>query len=162
MITLLAVAGGCGYRFAGQGNPFSSDIQTIAIPIFANQTAEAGLENTIAGQLVLQFSSRKRWKVVNAGGADVVLTGKVLSVDVPDVSFTGSYSGLERRAVVRLSAVLTAQDGRVLWRDDNITREEAFKVDPNPSVTEGNKRDALRKIAADVAEIVYLRIFEDF
>lgn len=152
----------CGYHFAGGGNPFSSDIKTIAIPVFANRSAEAGFENYFTNQLVYQFISRKKLRVVNLEGADLILKGEICSVSLPDVSFTSSYLGVERKAIVTVAATLRARDGQILWQDTNITREETYKVDANHLVTENNKKAALQKIATDLAERIHMRIFEDF
>lgn len=159
------VAGGltaCGYHFAGQGSPFPSDIKTIAIPIFENQTAETGFESLLTNQLVYQFSSRGRLGVVGPEKADLVLKGRVRSADTRDVAFTGGYLGIQRRVMVTLSATLITRDGRKLWEDQNITEEEVYRIESNPVVTEARKREILDKIARDVAEIIYVRVFEDF
>jgi hypothetical protein len=152
----------CGYHFSGQGNPFSEDIKTIAIPVFSNQTGEAGFENYLTNQLVYEFTSRKRLRVIDIKDADVVLKGKIRSINLPDISFSGSYHGLERKAVVTVEAVLERRDGSVLWQDKDIIREEVYKVESSPLATESNKQAALHKIAADLAEMIHMRIFEDF
>ncbi len=162
LLVLLFAVTACGYHFSGQGNPFSEDIKTIAIPVFLNQTAEAGFENYVTNQLVYEFASRKRLRVVDIRDADIILKGKIRSVSLPDVSFSGAYRGLERKAVVTMEATLETRDGKVLWQDKSITMEEAYTVDSNPLTTESNKRAALQKIATDMAERIHLRIFEDF
>lgn len=162
VLLLLLICTGCGYHFSGQGNPFSEDIKTIAIPVFANQTAEAGFENYFTNQLVYEFASRKKLRVVDIKDADLILKGKISSVGLPDVSFSAGYQGLERKAIVVVEALLEKRNGEVLWQDRNITREEVYKVDSNPMTTESNKQTALRKIASDLAERIHLRIFEDF
>jgi outer membrane lipopolysaccharide assembly protein LptE/RlpB len=161
-LLLLLIVTGCGYHFSGQGNPFSEDIKTIAIPVFSNQTGEAGFENYLTNQLVYEFTSRKRLRVVDIKDADVVLKGKIRSINLPDISFSGSYHGLERKAVVTIEAVLEKRDGSVLWQDKDIIREEVYKVESSPLATESNKQAALHKIAADLAEMTHMRIFEDF
>ncbi len=162
LLLCLAVVSGCGYHFSGQANPFSGDIRTIAIPVFGNQTTETGFENYVTNQLVYQFSSRKKLQVVGLQEADAVLRGKVLSVDLQDVTFTGSYYGIQRKVVITLKAALETRDGRVLWQDENIRKEENYRIDANPLATEDEKQKALRKIAAELAEMVYVRMFEDF
>ncbi|MEW6328274.1 MAG: LptE family protein [Thermodesulfobacteriota bacterium] len=152
----------CGYHFSGQGNPFSEDIKTIAIPVFSNQTGETGFENYLTNQLVYEFTSRKRLRVVDIKDADVVLKGKIRSINLPDISFSGTYLGLERKAVVTIEAVLERRDGSVLWQDKDIIREEVYKVESSPLATESNKQAALHKVAADLAEMIHMRIFEDF
>ncbi len=152
----------CGYHFSGQGNPFSEDIKTIAIPVFSNQTGETGFENYLTNQFVYEFTSRKRLRVVDIKDADVVLKGKIQSINLPDISFSGNYYGLERKAVVTIEAVLERRDGRVLWQDKNIIREEVYRTDSSPLATESNKQVALRKIAANLAEMIHMRIFENF
>lgn len=152
----------CGYHFAGQGSPFPNDIKTVAIPIFENQTAETGFESLVTNQLVYQFSSRGRLGVVSLEKADLVLKGRVRSVDTRDVAFTGGYLGIQRRVIVTLAATLITKDGQKFWEDQNITKEEVYRIESNPVVTEARKREILDKIARDVAEIIYGRVFEDF
>lgn len=152
----------CGYHFSGQGTPFPEDIKTIAIPVFSNQTGEVGFENYLTNQLVYEFTSRKRLRVVDIKDADVVLKGKIRSINLPDISFSGSYQGLERKAVVTVEAVLERRDGSVLWQNKDIIREEVYRVESSPLTTESNKQAALHKIATDLAEMLHMRIFEDF
>jgi hypothetical protein len=50
----------------------------------------------------------------------------------------------------------------VLWQDKDIIREEVYKVESSPLATESSKQAALHKISADLAEMIHMRIFEDF
>ncbi|MFH1146390.1 MAG: LptE family protein [Pseudomonadota bacterium] len=162
ILLVVLVLTGCGYHFAGQGSPFASELKTIAIPIFENQTAETGFESLITTQLVSQFSSRGRLRVASMEKADLILEGRIAAINARDVAFTGSYLGIERRVAVTLAARVVARDGRRLWEGQNIVKEEGYRIDTNPITTEANKRAALEKMARDIAEIVYFRIFEDF
>ena len=56
LISLLCIFGltGCGYHFIGQSEVLS-EIHTIAIPYFENETYEPGLERYMTEALVNEF-----------------------------------------------------------------------------------------------------------
>src|SRR5437762_10041792 len=74
------IAAGCGYHTAGRANLLPSDLRTIAVPAFVNQTQTYKIEQTLTAAVVQEFSTRTNYHLISAPeSADAVLTGTVLS-----------------------------------------------------------------------------------
>jgi hypothetical protein len=64
---------------------------------------------------------------------------------------------------VKLEVTLERKDtGEVLWRNKELYHFEDYRVSSEISVTEANKEQALRKIAAEIAERMHNSIVEGF
>ena len=71
---------GCGYRVAGRGDLVPSNVRTIAIPAFANNTTRYPLTENLPAAIGREFISRTRYRVVaKPENADAVLQGAVLN-----------------------------------------------------------------------------------
>jgi len=76
---LLTVLAGCGYHLSGS-NRLPSDIETVAVPVFHNNTFEPTLENTVTAAVKQEFLTTSRLKVVNdPDQADLVVKGTIVS-----------------------------------------------------------------------------------
>ena len=89
VVTLVLVAGGCGYRVAGQGDyPFHPELTLIAVPAFANRTTTYRIEQRLTEAVVHEFIARTNYRVVpEADGADLVLQGEVTTSGAGAVLF---------------------------------------------------------------------------
>jgi outer membrane lipopolysaccharide assembly protein LptE/RlpB len=162
---LLALAvglAGCGYSLVGGVTNVPAGAKTIAIPVFVNRTPEAGIETDFTNSLVLEFNRSRVLEVVAPPG-DLTLAGAIEGILVQPVAYNKQIIAVERRVYLRLSARLTSgATGAVLWQDRNIPDNEVFVVDPDPQVTEQNRREAIRRIAERVAFQIHNRALEGF
>lgn len=71
-LALWAGLSGCFYSFRAQGK---SDIKSVAVERFENETAEFGLGDRLTDILIDQFIADGNLKVVSARNADVIITG---------------------------------------------------------------------------------------
>jgi outer membrane lipopolysaccharide assembly protein LptE/RlpB len=127
---------------------------TLAIPPFTNRTTEVGLEAILAGALVNAFAVSKAVRVVNSpGGADLVLEGKVRSIDNTSVAFQDVTRSTVRRVTMRVEFDLRRRGGKVLWRDSMVIQED-YVVDPNYHIGEATKAEGLRRAAITMARRV--------
>src|SRR6476661_10859219 len=80
VLALCASFSACGYHTAGHANLLPSDLRTIAIPAFVNQTQTYGIEQVLTATVVQEFSTRTRYHITAATkSADATLRGVVLS-----------------------------------------------------------------------------------
>jgi hypothetical protein len=76
----LGGVGGCasdaseGYVFGGG---FSSDVETVAVPIFRNETFERGIETAVTDAVLRELDARTPWRTVGRDVADTELRGTV-------------------------------------------------------------------------------------
>jgi outer membrane lipopolysaccharide assembly protein LptE/RlpB len=156
------ILAGCGYHLKGAGLEAPEGVETMAIPVLKNRTAEPNIENTFTGDLIYEFTRSKIVGIVDESQADAVLTGVIQSLDVSTVSHTRAYDSDVQRVKVKLDLKLKKADGTVLWAVKGISDNESFQVSDDKRVTEFNKTEALGLISERIAEKVHTRIFEDF
>lgn len=145
---------GCGYHPLGAqvaGHP----TRTLAVPAFTNRSTEVGLEAILANALIHAFAQTKVVKVTPyEDGADLVLEGKVQSVDNTSVAYQDVTRSTVRRVTVRVELTLKQRDnGKVLWKDTQILQED-YVADPNYHIGEATKAEGLRRAAVDMAHRV--------
>src|ERR1041384_4101052 len=63
---LAVVLSGCGYHTAGHVTTIPSNVQTIAIPSFVNQTQTYKIEQTLTAAVVREMVTRTHYHVVHS------------------------------------------------------------------------------------------------
>jgi hypothetical protein len=154
LICFICAISGCGYHPIG-AEPIGPSTRTLAVPLFANRSTEVGLEATLANALINAFTQTRAVKVTPyTEGADLVLEGKVFSVDNTSVAYQSVTQSTVRRVTVRVELILKKQDnGKVLWKDTQILQED-YVVDPNYHAGEATKAEGLRRAAVTLARRV--------
>lgn len=147
---------------AGSGR-LPEGVQTIAIPMFVNRTAETGLEATITNAVITELNRRRNGAVVDPEVSEAVLRGTIESLKRSTLSRKVAHSSSEQLVTVTISLVLTASDGRVLWRGDHLTAEQAYTlVGDDRQGTDYNLDEAIATLAQRLAENVVGRLTDDF
>jgi len=154
LICFICALSGCGYHPMG-AEPIGPNTRTLAVPLFANRSTEVGLEAILANAMINAFTQTRAVKVTPyEKGADLVLEGKVQSVDNTSVAFQSVTQSTVRRVTVRVELVLRQQDnGKVLWKDAQVLQED-YVVDPNYHAGEATKSEGLRRAAVTLARRV--------
>lgn len=153
---------GCGYHFKGGGLKAPEGVETIAVLVLENKTAEIGLETLFTGDLAYEFTRSKILRVVGKEAADAVLEGSILAVETDTISHTDTFASDERRVWVTLELIVKRSEGGILWADAGFRESEVYKVSSDSSTTNDNKREAIEVISERVAERVHNRILQDF
>ena len=153
----------CGYQFSEKEDRLFSDIKSLNIPFFMNETFEPRVENLVTEALINEFLERGKVRTINGKNPDATVTGTVKSFQTSPISFNSSGRVLEYRATISLDVSLKRNDtGVILWESLGLTMDHEYKVSVNTTTTFDNRREATRKIAEDLAEEIHKRIFEDF
>jgi len=103
---LLIALGGCasdptkGYATV---SPYPTKYQSVAAPIFRNQSYMRGFELDLADALVKEIESSTPYKVRSEASADTVLRGTLTSIDLVELSKDPS-TGLANEMMVRVRA----------------------------------------------------------
>ena len=152
---LLVSLWGCGYRPLGAAPPSPQVRPTLAIPLFANRSTEVGLEAIFARAMINVFAQTGAVRVVPGNrDADLVLEGKVRSLENSSVAFDSVTRSTVRRVTLRVDFVLRRQKGgKVLWKDTQIVQED-YVVDPNYHLGEATRTEGVRRAAATMARQV--------
>ncbi len=104
ILFLLVPLMGCGYHPMGAEPVGGPTRKTLAVPLFANRSTEVGLEAVLANALINTFAQTRAVKVTpyEDRDADLVLEGKVRSVDNTSVAFNDVTHSTVRRVTVRV------------------------------------------------------------
>lgn len=152
VLLLALVLLGCGYRPVGTEPPAPQVAPTLAVPPFANRSTEIGLEAILANALIHAFSQTKAVRITTRPqDADLVLEGKVQSVDNTSVAFQDITRSTVRRVTLRIELGLRqGSGGKVIWKD-NVIIQEDYVVDPNYAIGEATKAEGIRRAAVTLA-----------
>ncbi len=157
---IIAVAS-CGYTLSGSGQ-LPGGVNTVAVKMLVNQTAESGLEIVITNYLINEFTRRRANLVAPAASADAVLTGTINSLSSTTVARSGALTAVERLLVVSVSLTLVDRSGKVLWVGPQLSAEYAYAVAQSKSRTETNRRQAIARVSQRLAEYAYERLTDVF
>jgi hypothetical protein len=155
LLFLFAMLLGCGYRPMGSEPPTPRNAPTLAIPLFANRSTEIGLEAVLANALINTFAQTRAVRVIPGDKpADLVLEGKVRSVDNASVAFNDVTRSTVRRITVRVDLTLKrGESGKVLWKDTQVLQDD-YVVDPNYHIGEATRTEGLKRAAVNMARRV--------
>lgn len=160
LVTVSISGVGCGYRFAGSGG-FPANIQSVCVPVFRNQTAQTGAENTFTSNLLYEISRRGGVVLSSPDNATATIIGAVSSIRTTTVSHKETNVSAERRVYVVLNVQLIDASGAVIW-GGNIKDSEVYAVATDKLQTEENKKAALSRLSEEMAETIYNRITANF
>ena len=151
---LLLLLMGCGYHPIG-ADPIGPTTHTIAVPLFTNRSTEVGLEAVLANALINTFAQTRAVRVTPfEEGADLILDGKVQSVDNTSVAYQDVTQSTVRRVIIRVELTLRRQEnGKVIWKDTQVLQED-YVVDPNYHAGEATRAEGLRRAAVKMARQV--------
>ena len=163
IITLLTSTLGCGYQIMGRGGEFPEGITLLAISPLDNKTKEANLNSIFVSALRREFIFRREVEIVSENKAQASLQGTITSITITSIAYDEEGRATEHRVAITLDLLLVRQgSSEILWRGDGITGSWEYKASTDVIVNEGRKNSAIRKIAADLAEEIYIKIKERF
>jgi outer membrane lipopolysaccharide assembly protein LptE/RlpB len=163
ILILLILVSGCGYRFAGTGD-FPGGTKSIFIPILENRTSESRLEKLVTDDLIYEFTrNRKDILAKSMGDADAVLYGIIHSISITTISRDDPNTSTERSVKLSVDMKLVAPEGKVIWRVEQITADEAYNVVSGDKYrTLQNRREAVSKVSQRLAEKIFTRMTDNF
>nr|MBF0222115.1 hypothetical protein [Desulfobulbaceae bacterium] len=149
----------CGYY-----NPYvvSSNSKPITLhrSMWANQTNELGLETTFYNSLSDWLRKTKLITLTeNVTDAEFILTGKINSVDYPEISYSSNNIANELRANLTVTFSIKEQaTGKTVWEKSGYTLQETLSKVSDPTQLLASKKVALAEISDNLAEEIYLYI----
>ena len=174
VLALLVVVGcsgfsGCGYTLAGQGSFLPEYIETVAIPMFGNNTPVFDVEQLLTQEVRTAFISRGSYRVqTEPGGADATLIGTIDRIRIAPASFSADQQA--SRYVFTLQASIEFRDliaGEVIWDDEMIFSDEYDVASGTGDIASvstffGQQANTVERLAVDFATTVVSSILEAF
>lgn len=103
LILSLALVSGCGYK---AGTLLPSNIKTIYVEPFTNQTALTGVEAPLTNAIINEIQQNGSLQIVDKEIADAVLSGKVVAYRRDPVVLGKNEAAREYKGVMIIHAVL--------------------------------------------------------
>lgn len=152
LLGLGMLLGGCGYTVHGT---LPSHINTVAVPIFQNRTAEPAIEGFITRAVVEAFSTNGRLKVVGRDRADAILNGVIVGYNVVSIAFDRDANVRQYRLVVTVNLHMhDVRHNTVLFRQNGVREQADFRVEGAVSRTISLEETALRTAAVDIGRSI--------
>ena len=152
LLTLLLVTtlSGCGYHQAGSATHVPPNVHTLAVPIFATNAQAYHTEMAFTQATIRELNLRTKYHVLNTDSedADATLHGTILSQVVTPLTYDASTGQTSSYLVIiNAKVLLTAHDGRVLYRNDSIIFREQYQSTDETS-TASSRRTGTPSIAS--------------
>jgi outer membrane lipopolysaccharide assembly protein LptE/RlpB len=165
IVLLLTTLTGCGYHQAGSATHIPTDVRTLAVPIFATDAQAFRTAMVFTQATIHELNLRTKYRILNndTSDADATLHGTILSQTVTPFTYD-STTGQSSSYLVTITAkvVLTAHDGRVLYRNDTILYREQYQSTEDLSSFIQEDGYAVNRIAKDFAQAVVSDMLESF
>ena len=159
----LVLLGACGYQFRVEGagptiggaaavSPSTSPPPRLVVRTLENRTFEPNLETRYTNYLRHEFSSGSGAQIVpDSEAADLVLSGQILSVLIPTLSFSQTTTLESRAEVIVIVKVEETRTQRVVWTQVAKGSSEFF-VTPDLQFNRVLQNRALEQAGRFVAE----------
>ena len=140
---LMLLAVGCGvYTFNPKGH---SDIQTISVEPFENQTPEYGLADRLTEVVIDALIADGNLKVVPAEGADAILFGTLTHYERVVEKFDENDQVEEYKVLMDFELTLrNPRDDAVIWTE-SVRQEGIFSADEETE-EDGQRRAGDRRV----------------
>lgn len=157
---------GCGYHVAGSATHVPANVRTLAVPIFATNVQQYRTETALTDATVRELNTRTKYRITSSDdpqSADATLQGTVLTETINPLTYDPS-TGSTSSYVVQITAkvVLTARDGRVLYRNDKLNFREQYQSTQDLSAFIQEDSAAVRRLSRDMASEIVGDILNSF
>ena len=166
LLTFTTMLTGCGYHTAGSATHIPTNVRTLSVPIFATRVQNYHTEVAFTQAVIRELNTRTSYRVINsdaAGTADATLAGTIMKETITPLTYdatTGQSSSYLVSVTARI--LLTANDGRVLYRNDAVTFREQYQSTQELSnfIQEGSP--AVNRMSRDFAQAIVSDMLESF
>jgi len=152
---------GCGYRPLRVGSQATGGQTQIRLhlPIWQNHTNELGFESTMQAALADWFRESGHFRLVTRPQeADYVLRGEIRAAEHSGSAFGAFDQATGLKVVLKLAYTLREQKNNTECLRINLTREEPYPLGTDAVSTLSLEKAALSRLAAEIAEEVYVRL----
>jgi hypothetical protein len=164
VLALSLCATGCGYHAVGSAVHVPANVRTLAVPIFQSKVQAYKTETVFTEAVVRELNTRTKYRVLTSGtDADATLHGTILTQTIAPLTYD-STSGQTSSYLVTVTAqvVLTARDGKVLYRNDAFAWREQYQSTQDLSGFIQEDGAAVRRMAHDFGQAVVSDMLESF
>jgi len=156
---------GCGYHTAGHVVQVPESIQTIAIPVFKNDSSTYRIQQLLTSDVVREFTTRTRYQILHeaSGDADATLQGTVLSTSATPLTYdTNTGRAASVLVVVSISVTLMDRHGKVLYENPQYLFREQYELSQDLTTFFQEDSPALHRLSRDFGRTLVSNLLEGF
>lgn len=152
----VVILSGCGYR---NPNVYNGPHKSIYLTEWKNRTSELGLDSKIYRTLTRWFQKSGNISTVREKeGADLILAGEIISIELPSLSYGNNRVASEVRVRLKLRYVLKEiASNKIIIEAPSETWTEEYIVSSNSATNRDNEDTALETIIEDLSQKIYQR-----
>lgn len=154
-LLVLFITTSCGYR-----NPYvyTGPDKTIYVTSWKNRTSQLQLDSKIYQSLLKWYQKSSSLKVVKKKeGADYILAGEIISIDLPSLSYGALNTTKEVKLTLKIRYIIKdLKSGEVLMEVPQETRTQEYTVTSDVTTTADNETEALKIIIDELSQDIYL------
>ena len=154
LLFLAILFSSCGYH---NPNVYSGPEKTIYITEWKNRTSDLNINSNLFRALTKWYQKSGSISVSREkSGADLILAGEIVSIDLPSLSYGRANIAIEVKVKLRVRYILKeiSTNKVMLEVPDEIWIEE-YLVGANSTVTSDNEEEALDVILEDLSQKIY-------
>jgi hypothetical protein len=164
-LAVCLAASGCGYRTGSHSSRLPTEVKTIAVPAFTNQTQNYRVEQALTSAVVREFVTRTRFRVLPeiSNDADAILRGTVVSASAAPLTYD-SQTGRASTALITVTMRVSLVDrrGMVLFDNPNYTFREQYQISGEVSSFFEEDAPALDRLSREFAHTLVSSIVEAY
>lgn len=156
VLALASLASACNYGFSGGGG-FPSEIRTIYIEPFDNQTVQFSLDQQLFKELQDRVPRSLGLNIAGGQVADAVLSGKILRYDDVAQNYRAdqnSQTGLQvlqhEVDIVASAQIIDVKRNLILWDNGSITGRGTYE--PSSETVDVGKQKALENLVQQILD----------
>jgi hypothetical protein len=155
-VVVISFLSACGYR-----NPYvySGPEKSIYVTTWKNRTSNLQLSAEIYQEVLKWFQKSGSLKITKSkDGADFILAGEVISIDIPSLAYDAGNTASEVKLKLTVRYIFKdLASGKTLIEKGSETWTQTYTVTGDAAQTSDNADEALEKIIEDMSQKIYQR-----
>ncbi len=157
---------GCGYHVAGTAAHVPANVLILAVPMFKTNVQQYHTEVALTDSTVHELNTRTRYRITQTDdpeASDAMLQGTVLTETIAPLTYdptTGSTSSYLVQITAKI--VLTARNGRVLYRNDKLSFREQYQSTQDLSAFIQEDSAAVLRLSRDMSSQIVSELLNSF
>jgi len=157
------VSAACGYNLVGYGGQFPAGVDSLAVPIFENQTKDVEIARALTNHFVRELLGTGKVKVVPLEKADAEVRGVVTRYEIEPITFDADRNATENRLVVSADVSLVLRgESEPVFRETGVTRYQEYPVSEDLAIDRKERDRARQDVSRELSQKVISLMTEGF
>lgn len=159
----LFISSGCGYHLSGKATAIPGNVDSIAIPVFANKTIKYSIEQRLTSAVVNEFIARTHYQITSdPESANALLSGVVTEYRSTPVIFANGAATTYAITVRMKVSLKDLKTNKILFENNNYAFREEFEISSQPAPFFPEEGPAMDRLAVTFAKSLVSTILNSF